>query len=99
MPTWFPRYGVAIDHGASNATTFGLFGYGLDRRVYLLRLFYYDPVARRKDKTTGELADDFEAWLAESLPGRGITPRSLAGPGKRAPTRRRARPSRPRLQS
>ncbi len=70
IPTWFPRYGVSIDHGTTNATVFGFFGYGRgDGRVYLLNLFYYDPTQHLQGrKTDSQLANDFEKWLSGKKP-------------------------------
>lgn len=69
VPTWFPHYGVAIDHGTTNATAFGLFGYGLDdSKVYLLNLYYYDSQQTKRTKTNSEYADDFTKWLGGKQP-------------------------------
>lgn len=75
IPTWFPRYGVSIDHGTTNATVFGFYGYGRQDaehrgRVFLLNLYYYDPKTSLSGrKTDSQLADDFEKWLSGKKPG------------------------------
>jgi len=63
IPASFPQYGVAVDYGTINPTVFGLFGYGLGRKVYLIDLYYYDPMATNRTKTDRALADDFEAFV------------------------------------
>lgn len=65
VPTWFPHYGVAVDHGNTNPTTFGLIAWGAgDGKVYLLNLYYFDSRKEgNRRKTDSQYADDFESWL------------------------------------
>ena len=67
IPTWFPHYGVSIDHGSPAPTVFGLFAWGAPscpNKVFLLNLYYYDGREEgKKAKTDSEFADDFERWI------------------------------------
>jgi PBSX family phage terminase large subunit len=54
---------VGIDYGTSNPTVGILLGLGLDRRLYLVDEWRYDPTIVNVRLTDAELSDRMRAWL------------------------------------
>lgn len=79
VPDLFKRYAVVVDHGTTNPTVFGFFGYGgrplgaAENRAYLLRLHYFKPDQSTGlfEKTDSQHGKDFDLFIDSCLP-RGV---------------------------
>ena len=56
------RKWIACDYGTSNATTFILFGLGIDGRLYVMNEYYHSGRTERK-KSPSKYAKDFWEWV------------------------------------
>lgn len=60
------RYWVACDYGASNATTFLLFGMGAsDNRLYVIDEYYHSFGENGIPKSPAQYSSDFRDWMKE----------------------------------
>ena len=59
------RYWVACDYGTSNATTFLLFGLGIDGRLYVMDEYYHSG-RNEKKKSPSKYAKDFWQWIQKN---------------------------------
>lgn len=62
----FKRYFTAGDYGTNNPCTFGLYGYDGSLPAYLVKEYYYDGGKTGRQKTDGEYADDFIAFVGDT---------------------------------
>jgi PBSX family phage terminase large subunit len=66
------QYWVGVDYGASNATTFLLFGLGVDNKLYLIDEYYHSYGESGIPKSPSRYSADFQQWMAGHA---GITPK------------------------
>lgn len=59
------RWALAVDYGTVNPFVCGLFGVGVDDRLYLAREYRWDSKARRAQKTDAEYSAALRAWLTD----------------------------------
>ena len=56
---------VGLDYGTTHATSAIMLGFGVDRRLYLVDEWRYDPAVTGKRLTDAELSAGFLGWLNE----------------------------------
>lgn len=61
-------YIVGIDYGTSNPCVFLLLGIDAMGRMWLVREYYWDSVAKQRQKSDAEYADDFMGFMAGVAP-------------------------------
>ena len=69
------EYGLAADYATATVMTWGLYGVKFDKRpgknehkVYLIKEYYWNAQEKGRQKTDGEFAEDFKAFLGDIYP-------------------------------
>lgn len=58
------KYWISIDYGTSNATTFHLYGWGVDDKLYAIKEYYHSgKESEDRQKSPQQYADDFVKWI------------------------------------
>jgi hypothetical protein len=64
LPTMLRLLGVGVDYGTTNPSAGLLLGLGVDRRLYAVDEWRYDPAVSQVRLTDAQLSASFRTWLA-----------------------------------
>lgn len=74
LPRTFERWRVSVDYGTANPCVFGLYGFA-QGVWYKAKEYYWDSVAKGRQKTNKQYSDDMKAFLVWN--GQVITPSAI----------------------